>query len=116
MYEEIWNGDPSSPYVNIFRYISPIDNMPKGKRRLRSARFYWAKHAHSFILEYKYPSEYVKKIEQTDKEVKSYYKKDGFWVDCLIFSADAIITTKWYTSWRAIKTETGYLGIPCAIA
>ncbi len=115
VYEEIWNGDPSRR-MSIFLDIYPIDNMPKGKRRLRSARFYWAKHAHSFILEYKYPSEYVKKIEQTDKDVKSYYKKRRFLGRLFNFFGGCNHYNKVVYKLARYKKETGYLGIPCAIA
>lgn len=114
-YNEIWNDDPNRR-MSIFLDIYPIDNMPKGKKRLRSFRFYWAKHANAFILDYKYPSKYIKDIEQKEKTVRSYYRKRRF-LGCLFNAFGGFAHYNRVVNKLAkYKKETGYLGIPCAIA
>ncbi|MCI8459638.1 MAG: LicD family protein [Clostridia bacterium] len=115
VYDEIWNAAPNRR-MSIFLDIYPIDNMPKGKKRFRSFRFYWAKHANAFILDYKYPSEQIKALEKQDKSVRSYYRKRRF----LGWLFNAFGGFNHYNNvvdkLARYKKETGYLGIPCAIA
>lgn len=115
VYEEIWNEDPNRR-TSIFLDVYPIDNMPKRMKRLRAFHFYWAKHANAFILDYKYPSKYIKTLEKQDKTVRSYYRKRRF----LGFLFNAFGGFDHYNrvvdKLARYKKETGYLGIPCAIA
>lgn len=114
-YDEIWHEAPNRR-LSIFLDVYPIDNMPKSKKRLRAFRFYWAKHANAFILEYKYPSKVVREIEKRDKTVSSYYKKRRIlgWFFNLFGGYDHY--NKVVNKLANYKKETGYLGIPCAIA
>lgn len=114
LYKEITTGDSGGR--NIFLDVYPIDNMPKGKRRFRASRFFWAKHACSFISEYKHPSEIIKNAGKTDKALASYFRKRRA-LGCLfsIFGSPAHYN-RVVTKLAKYKKATGYLGIPCAIA
>lgn len=115
VYEEIWNADPNRRR-SIFLDVYPIDNMPKGKSRFRAFRFYWAKHANAFILDYKYPSEYIKELEKKDKAVRSYYRKRRFLGFLFNIFGGFNHYNRVVNKLARYKKETGYLGIPCAIS
>lgn len=114
-YDEIWHEAPNRR-LSIFLDVYPIDNMPKGKKRFKAFRFYWAKHANAFIMEYKYPSKVVREIEKKDKEVASYYKKRRMLGRFFNLFGGYDHYNKVVNKLANYKKETGYLGIPCAIA
>lgn len=115
VYDEVWNEDPNRR-LNIFIDVYAIDNMPKRKCRLRAFRFFWAKHAGMFILDYKYPSKFIKDIEKQDKTVRSYYRKRRLlgWFFNLFGGFDHY--NRVVHKLANYKKETGYLGLPLAIA
>ena len=115
VYDEIWNDAPNKR-ASIFLDVYAIDNMPKGKKRLKAFYYYWAKHAHAFILEYKYPSKVVKEIEKKHRAVASYYRKRRLlgWFFNLFGGYNHYNRVVYRMA--NYKKETGYLGIPCAIA
>jgi lipopolysaccharide cholinephosphotransferase len=115
IYDEVIDDSPDRRR-SIFLDIYPIDNMPKGKHRLRAFRFYWAKHAEAFVTEYKYKSSYIKELCKTDKEVAAYFKKR--WFVGFVFSIFGSCEhyNKVVQKLANYKKETGYLGIPLAIA
>lgn len=115
VYEELKNDDPSRQ-LNIYIDIFPIDNMPKGKRRFRAWRFYWAKHAIAFILEYKYPSKIIKEVESEDEYLRSYYRKRRLMGRFFNLFGSVNHYNKIVHKLANYKKQTGYLGIPMAVA
>lgn len=114
-YKEIFDVDPQrrdAIYVDIF----PIDNMPKGKRRLRAWRYFWAKHAIAFIRENKYPSPQIREIAEKNKEVASYYRKRRMLGKFFGLFGSIEHYNKVVNKLAEYKKVTGYLGIPCAIS
>ena len=115
VYDEVWNADPNRRQ-NIFIDVYPIDNMPKRKCRFKAWRFFWAKHASMFILDYKYPSQFIKDLEKEDKAVASYYRKRRLLGRFFRIFGSYDHYNKVVMRLAKYKKETGYLGIPCAMA
>lgn len=110
-YKEIWNDDPNGCH-SIYIDVYPIDNMPKGKRRIRAWRFFWAKHAGAFILDYKYPSKHILELEKKDKSIAAYYKKRRMLGRLFNLFGGLNHYNAVAKKLAEYKKETGYLGIP----
>lgn len=116
-YVEIGCDHPDYPAgKNLFIDIFPIDNMPKGKARLRALRFYVAFHAASLIYENKYRSPVIEKLAKSDKEVKKYYRMRHSFARILRIFGSGKRYTKIAIKLSDYKKHTGYSGIPLGIA
>lgn len=116
-YVEVGSDHPDYPSgKNLFIDIFPIDNMPKGKARLRALRFYVAFHAASLIYENKYRSPILEKLAKEDKEVKKYYRMRHNFARILRIFGSGRRHTKKALKLANYKKNTGYLGIPLGIA
>ncbi len=116
-YVEIGSDHPDYPAgKNLFIDIFPIDNMPKGKSKLRALRFYVAFHAASLIYENKYRSPALEKLAKVDKEIKKYYRMRHNFARILRLFGSGKRYTKKALKLADYKKTTGYLGIPLGIA
>ena len=116
-YIEVGCDHPEYPsYNNLFIDIFPIDNMPKGKSRLRALRFGIAFHAASLIYENKYRSPIIAQIAKKNKEVRKYYRMRHSFAKILRIFGSGRHYAKRASKIANYKKVTGYLGIPLGVA
>lgn len=116
-YVEVGADHPDYPSgKNLFIDIFPIDNMPKGRSKLRALRFYVAFHASSLIYENKFRSPVLEKLAEADKDVKKYYRMRHRFARLLRIFGSGKGYTKRALKLARYKKATGYLGIPLGIA
>lgn len=103
----------SLPYnFGIWIDVFPIDNMPKGKARLRAKLFDFVSKAPPLIDKYKYPMPLMEELAKTDKTARRWIKKRKI-IGALL---NVFFGKKFYIKktdkLARYKKKTGIMGVP----